>query len=115
MHTPPNNAAKLAYSIQEVMAIVALGRDVIYRRIASGELKARKCGRRTLVLHSDLECFLRRLSETRDAAHRGRRFSFHWGGQVAAHRVLQTHQRTEVQVLAAPTTGLRRLLDGAHA
>jgi len=38
-----------------------LGRDTIYKAIHKGQLKARKLGRRTVVLASDLQAFLESL------------------------------------------------------
>jgi len=54
-------AARTAYSVAEVMAQSGLGRDTIYKAIHAGKLKARKVGRRTLVLSSDLQSFLESL------------------------------------------------------
>jgi excisionase family DNA binding protein len=53
-----NSENKLAYSIKEVMELTGLGRSTIYRAIDHGQLKVRKCGRRTLVLATDLNTFL---------------------------------------------------------
>jgi excisionase family DNA binding protein len=54
-----NNRA--AYSIAETMALTGLGRDSIYKAIRAGHLPARKLGRRTLILFSDLQTFLETL------------------------------------------------------
>ena len=54
-------AARTAYSIAETMAQSGLGRDTIYKAIHQGRLKARKLGRRTIVLASDLQAFLETL------------------------------------------------------
>ena len=54
-------AARTAYSIAEVMAQSGLGRDTIYKAINQGRLKARKLGRRTIILASDLQAFLEAL------------------------------------------------------
>ena len=54
-------AARTAYSIAETMAQSGLGRDTIYKAIHQGRLKARKLGRRPLVLASDLQAFLETL------------------------------------------------------
>ena len=54
-------AARTAYSVAEVMAQSGLGRDTIYKEIHKGQLKARKSGRRTIVLASDLQAFLEAL------------------------------------------------------
>jgi excisionase family DNA binding protein len=54
-------AARTAYSVAEVMVQSGLGRDTIYKAIHQGRLKARKLGRRTVVLASDLQAFLESL------------------------------------------------------
>jgi excisionase family DNA binding protein len=48
----------MAYSIDEVCKAAKLGRTSVYAAIKAGELKARKLGRRTLILHDDLIAFL---------------------------------------------------------
>jgi excisionase family DNA binding protein len=45
---------KAAYSIAEVARLSGLGRSSIYKAIQCGELKARKFGRRTMILAVDL-------------------------------------------------------------
>lgn len=50
--------AKLAYTIDEVSKITSIGRTSIYSRLQSGELVARKCGNRTIVVAQDLQDFL---------------------------------------------------------
>jgi excisionase family DNA binding protein len=45
-------------SISEACAFAGTGRTKIYQAIADGHLKARKCGKRTLVLRGDLRDFL---------------------------------------------------------
>lgn len=52
---------KLAFSINETALRTGICRDVIYRAIREGDLPARKCGRRTLILHADLENYLKSL------------------------------------------------------
>lgn len=52
---------KLAYTITEVTDEIRLGRTKIYEEIASGNLIARKVGRRTLILSGDLERYLQNL------------------------------------------------------
>jgi excisionase family DNA binding protein len=46
-----------ALSISEVCNATNLGRTKIFEAIASGQLKARKFGRRTVVLTGDLRVF----------------------------------------------------------
>jgi excisionase family DNA binding protein len=51
-------------SISEACAFAGIGRTKIYQAIADGSLKARKCGKRTLVLRDDLREFLSSLPVT---------------------------------------------------
>jgi excisionase family DNA binding protein len=50
-----------AYSVPEAMDQLGISRDLIYKAISSGKLKARKLGRRTLITDDDLRAFLRAL------------------------------------------------------
>jgi excisionase family DNA binding protein len=52
-----------ALSIAEVSGVSGLGRTKIYEAIATGSLKARKCGKRTLILPDDLREFLTNLPQ----------------------------------------------------
>jgi excisionase family DNA binding protein len=45
-------------SVSEACAVAGIGRTKIYQAISEGRLKARKCGKRTLVLRNDLRDFL---------------------------------------------------------
>jgi excisionase family DNA binding protein len=54
-------ARKVAFSISEVCAQTGIGRDGIYKAIQDGRLVARKLGRRTVILDSDLHEFLQAL------------------------------------------------------
>lgn len=52
---------KASYTIDEVSKIITLGRTKIYENINAGTLKARKLGRKTIILKEDLEQFLTNL------------------------------------------------------
>ena len=59
---------KRAYSINSAAEIIGAGRDGIYAAIRSGQLKARKFGRRTLILDKDLASFLQSLPDLGSSA-----------------------------------------------
>jgi excisionase family DNA binding protein len=50
-----------AVSIAEAAAMAGIGRTKIYKAISEGRLKARKCGKRTLVLKNEFRQFLESL------------------------------------------------------
>ena len=52
---------KLAYTLAEVCTAARIGMTALYQEINSGNLRAVKRGRRTLVLSSDLRDWLERL------------------------------------------------------
>ena len=52
---------KLSLSVEEVIIVTGIGRTTIYSLLASGELKARKIGKRTVILKDDLTEFLKNL------------------------------------------------------
>jgi hypothetical protein len=52
---------KACYSIQEAMTAANAGRTSIYQAINEGALVARKRGRRTVILASDLQLWLEQL------------------------------------------------------
>jgi excisionase family DNA binding protein len=52
-----------ALSIAEVSTVSGLGRTKIYEAIGAGSLRARKCGKRTLILPEDLREFLTSLPQ----------------------------------------------------
>lgn len=49
---------KISFSIEETLAVTGLGRTKLYELINSGELKAKKIGKRTIILKDDLQDFL---------------------------------------------------------
>jgi len=55
-------------SISEACDIAGIGRTKIYEAISEGRLKARKLGKRTLVLRTDLQAFLADLPAVRTDA-----------------------------------------------
>ena len=57
------NQTKRAHSIKSAAESMDAGRDAVYAAIRSGLLKAKKYGRRTLILDEDLTAFLRSLPE----------------------------------------------------
>ena len=53
-----------AFSVAEVAEITGLSRSTVYEAIITGELPAKKRGRRRLILAGDLETFLKGLPST---------------------------------------------------
>jgi len=53
---------RLAYGVEEFCKFADVGRTTAYREISEGRLKARKVGRRTIILKDDAENFLRSLA-----------------------------------------------------
>jgi excisionase family DNA binding protein len=60
--------AMRAYSIPQAMFALNIGRDKLYKLIREGKLPARKLGRKTLILATDLEAFLESLPRMGTAA-----------------------------------------------
>lgn len=53
----------LSFSIEEAAKVVGIGRTKIYEAINQGSLKAKKFGKRTVILKNDLEIFLDNLED----------------------------------------------------
>lgn len=49
---------KLAYSINDVLQIVSVGRSFLYEEIRAGRLKAFKVGKRRLIADEDLRAWI---------------------------------------------------------
>lgn len=52
---------QLSMSIEQVCAATGIGRTKIYQAINAGALKARKFGKRTIILQEDVSSFLKSL------------------------------------------------------
>jgi excisionase family DNA binding protein len=66
---PPHDAAdQRALSVKEACKSISLGRTSFYKFVKSGQIPARKCGRRTIVLPSELEQALKSLPRAGRAA-----------------------------------------------
>lgn len=61
---------QISLSIEEARTITGIGRTNLYKAINSGVLKARKYGKRTIILRDDLDAFLNSL-QTYPADHGG--------------------------------------------
>ncbi len=49
---------RIAYTVDEVIEIVGIGKTKLYEAIGSGELPSKKIGRRRLILASELKAWL---------------------------------------------------------
>ena len=58
-------ANPMAHSVEAAADRAGVGRTTIYAAIRDGALVARKCGRRTIVLTSDLQAWLSKLPHAR--------------------------------------------------
>jgi excisionase family DNA binding protein len=61
-----NNDSTAVFSVAQVMTRIGIGRDKVYGLIREGHLPAKKIGRRTIIVASDLEAFLRELPRVGD-------------------------------------------------
>jgi hypothetical protein len=64
----PDDAVKLGFSIKEAASASGLSRSLLYIAIAKGQLGARKCRGRTVILRQDLQHFLASLPAMKAAA-----------------------------------------------
>jgi excisionase family DNA binding protein len=55
---PPRDPGKLAHTIKEVRELVGVSHTKLYQAIQNKELRAVKCGRRTLILVKDLQAWI---------------------------------------------------------
>ena len=49
---------RLAYTVEEALTLLSIGRNKFYAEAKAGRLKLRKSGRRTLVLAEDLRDYI---------------------------------------------------------
>jgi excisionase family DNA binding protein len=55
--------AKAAYTVNETLAILSIGRTSLYKLVQSGDLKLVKLGKKSLLYATDIAAFLTRLQE----------------------------------------------------
>jgi excisionase family DNA binding protein len=65
---PHDIADQRALSVKEACKYISVGRTSFYKLVKSGQIPARKCGRRTIVLPSELERALKSLPRAGRAA-----------------------------------------------
>ena len=58
MNTTTDIIQREGLSVAEACVVAGIGRTKIYEAISDGSLKARKFGKRTIILRSDLQSFL---------------------------------------------------------
>ncbi|WP_264050423.1 helix-turn-helix domain-containing protein [Methylobacterium flocculans] len=60
-HSP--DETPLAFGIVQAAQVAGIGRSTVFEEINAGRLKARKAGRRTLILRDDLAAWLASLPQ----------------------------------------------------
>lgn len=58
---PRTENSRLAYRVDEALALLPFGRNKFYDEVNAGRLKIRKIGRMTIVLADELEAYLKSL------------------------------------------------------
>jgi hypothetical protein len=58
-----NDVRKIAYSVDDVVKLVGIGRSLLFEELAAGRILAKKIGRRTVILETDLSAWLKSLPE----------------------------------------------------
>ena len=53
----------LLLSVDEAAKILSIGKTKLYAELAAGNIKARKIGKRTLILREDLESYISNLKQ----------------------------------------------------
>ena len=64
----PHHLMPLAYTVEEAVKVSRVGRNRLYEAVAAGSLRARKIGRRILILRDDLCEWMENLPTATDAA-----------------------------------------------
>ncbi|RFD19500.1 DNA-binding protein [Komagataeibacter melaceti] len=54
-------ASPISASIQDAVKMSGIGRTTLYGLLSQGKIKARKCGRRTLIMVDSLESYINSL------------------------------------------------------
>lgn len=58
-----SSTPKLAHSVNETARMLSIGRSALYAHIKAGNIRATKCGRRTLFLTPDILSFVELLQK----------------------------------------------------
>lgn len=64
---PANADSRVAYAVNDLVDALGIGRTKIYTEIASGRLKAKKLGSRTLIPAESVRAYLAQLPDVRAA------------------------------------------------